>query len=204
MDRCWTLKPGEEGQIVTSLPFLDVQGSFWNKQSCECMCRDAGLCVCVWRVVSKSNCNRAAHSQPVGATLLSFLHRISFNKHTCLMRPEVTSAVERIHMSCFLPPELWILSSLHFRPGLVINLNPSSYFDVWVCWDWTWMELDEYCLCCAGPDRFASQTAASLVFLQLWSAAWRWRDYRSQLWSSLISLFSPLISSRNKSMHKSH
>lgn len=38
-------------------------------------------------------------------------------------------------MSCFLPPELWILSSLtetclHFRPGSVINLKPSSYFDV--------------------------------------------------------------------------
>lgn len=109
-----------------------------------------------------------------------------------------------IHMSCFLPPEPWILNSwtetcLPFRAGSVINLNPSSYFDV--CPSLPGVNTDrvaEYCLCCAGLDQLISETTTFLILPQLSSAMPRWRDYRLRFPLSLISLFSHLIFFSNK------
>lgn len=94
MDQYWTLIPEEEGQIVTSLLFFIFRQAF-ETSGPVCAC---GVCVLV-RMDSVdrtqsgvSNCNCPAQSG--WGPLLSRLHWISSNKHSCLMRPEVTSSVQ--------------------------------------------------------------------------------------------------------------
>lgn len=77
------------------------------------------------------------------------------------MRAEVTSAVDGNPPVLFSTSSAWILSSLtetclDFRPGSVIHLNPSSYFDV--CLSLLGVNMDGVCsilhlLCWARPVK---------------------------------------------------
>lgn len=87
-------------------------------------------------------------------------------------------------MSCFLPPELWIVEALwlkhvcspHLQSG--INLKPYSYSGV--CWNLQGENMDEVCwilplLCRTTPVHLRSSYV--LISLQLHSDAWQWKQY---------------------------
>lgn len=91
------------------------------------------------------------------------------------MGAEVASAVDGYPHVMFFPTEPWILNSLtetylRFQDPsrLLIQSLTLILRRVTFCWEWTWMELAEYCLCCAGPFQNCYITFPSLIHKGDW------------------------------------
>lgn len=128
MDQYWTLIPEEEGQIVTSLLFFIFRQAF-ETSGPVCAC---GVCVLV-RMDSVdrtqsgvSNCNCPAQSG--WGPLLSRLQWISSNKHSCLMRPEVTSSVQAYPPVMF-PTSSWNTVGTSVLAYLFNLIQSGSWFE---------------------------------------------------------------------------
>ena len=115
--------------------------------------------------VSLTNCSAHTHTHSeLQQLFLSFVHRISFNKQTCVMRAEVNSAVGAYPRVMFSQSELWMPSSrsetcLAIRPRSVITLKPCQLTLTLarVCWESTRMDFAEYCLALQGQTHLSLQ-----------------------------------------------